>query len=193
MSIKKTDTISFLYKEMDPSEQVEFERLLSDNDNLLIEVESLRNVSKKLEKLPVISAPESVLQSVCDKANKHSASSKQVIRKPLYLATAALMTVGFMAGALIYESADKTGETGTASIGSAGNIESVQNQNSSSANSSREISTWVDRNDVLHFSGAEYDRSDSLMQNSYQRLTPVKNPSKSSDYNLNLHLTGSRQ
>ncbi|WP_069130849.1 anti-sigma factor [Rhodohalobacter halophilus] len=193
MSIKKTDSISYLYNEMDPSEQVEFERLLEKNENLLIEVESLRNVSSKLEKLPELSAPQGVIQSVCEEASHKTASSKRMVKKPIYFATAALLTIGFMAGALIYESNESTGNVGAAVIGSSGSTESVQNQVHTPQNSSREITPWVDRNDVLHFSGLDNERSDSLLQNSYQRLTRVNNPSQNSIYQRNLQLTGSRQ
>ncbi len=190
MSTKKTDTIAYLYKEMDPSEKVEFERLLSKNENLLIEVESLRNVSNKLEELPSISAPDTVIQSVCEQASERNRSAKISRSKPFYFATAAVISIGFMAGALMMESDDVSGGTaGTAAIGSVGSIQATTANNPSA----REITPWVDENDVIHFNGIESDRSDSLLENSYQRLTPITNPSQSNSIQRNLHLTGSRQ
>jgi hypothetical protein len=52
--MRKTDTksIAYLFKEMDPSEEVEFERSLKSNENLLIEVESFRQTNERLQPLP---------------------------------------------------------------------------------------------------------------------------------------------
>lgn len=193
MSIKKTDSIAYLFKEMDPSEKVEFERLLRKNENLLIEVESLRNISNRIEELPEISAPDSILQSVCEQASEINRSSNFVRSKPFYFATAALLSIGFMAGALLIESDETANNTGNASVGSVGSIQTDATNNPAGTTTDREITPWVDENDVIHYTGVESERPDSLLENSYRRLTPVTNPSQNSSYQRNLHLTGSRQ
>jgi anti-sigma factor RsiW len=193
MSIKKTDSIAYLFKEMDPSEKVEFERLLRKNDNLLIEVESLRNISSRIDQLPEISAPDTVIQSVCEQASERKKSSKIVRSKPFYFATAALLSIGFMAGALLIESDETASNTENASVGSVGSIQATSTNNAAGTAADREITPWVDENNILHYTGLESDRSDSLLENSYRRLTPVTNPSQNSSYQRNLHLTGSRQ
>lgn len=193
MSIKKTDSIAYLFKEMDPSEKVEFERLLRKNDNLLIEVESLRNISSRIDQLPEISAPDTVIQSVCEQASERKKSSKIVRSKPFYFATAALLSIGFMAGALLIESDETASDTENASVGSVGSIQATSTNNAAGTAADREITPWVDENNILHYTGLESDRSDSLLENSYRRLTPVTNPSQNSSYQRNLHLTGSRQ
>lgn len=192
MSIKKTDSIAYLFKEMDPSEKVEFERLLRKNENLLIEVESLRNISNRINELPEISAPDSILQSVCEQALEKNRSSKFVRSKPFYFATAALLSIGFMAGALMIESDETANNAGNASVGSVGSIH-TNASNISAGTTDREISPWVDENEIIHYTGVESERPDSLLENSYRRLTPVTNPSQNSSYQRNLHLTGSRQ
>jgi hypothetical protein len=193
MSIKKTDSIAYLFKEMDPSEKVEFERLLRKNDNLLIEVESLRNISSRIDQLPEISAPDTVIQSVCEQASERKKSSKIVRSKPFYFATAALLSIGFMAGALLIESDETASNTDNATVGSVGSIQATSTNNAAGTAADREITPWVDENNILHYTGLESDRSDSLLENSYRRLTPVTNPSQNSSYQRNLHLTGSRQ
>ncbi|PKD45065.1 anti-sigma factor family protein [Rhodohalobacter barkolensis] len=190
MSIKKTDSVAYLFNEMDPSEQVEFERKLRENENLLIEVESLRNIRNKFEELPKISAPDRVIQSICERASEQSTSTSITRKKPFYFAAAALLSIGFMAGALVMDSDNSTGDAGAASFGSVG---SATGTVQSEGNLDREISPWVDRNDILHFSGIEQESSDSLLKDSYQRLTPVNNRLENSVYQRNLHLTGSRQ
>jgi len=193
MSIKKTDSIAYLFKEMDPSEKVEFERLLRKNENLLIEVESLRNISSKIDELPEISAPDNILQSVCEQASEKNRSSKFVRSKPFYFATAALLSIGFMAGALLIESDEAANSAGNASVGSIGSTQTTATNNPAGITSDREITPWVDENDVIHYTGIESERSDSLLENSYRRLTPVTNSSQNSSYQRNLQLTGSRQ
>jgi len=193
MSIKKTDSIAYLFKEMDPSEKVEFERLLRSNENLLIEVESLRNISNRIDGLPEISAPDNILQSVCERASEKNKSPKFVRSKPFFFATAALLSIGFMAGALLIESDESAKSAGNASVGSVGSIQTTATTNSAGMATDREITPWVDKNDIIHYTGVESERQDSLLENSYRRLTPVTNPSQSSSYQRNLHLTGSRQ
>ncbi|MDZ7756871.1 hypothetical protein [Rhodohalobacter sp.] len=193
MSIKKTDSIAYLFKEMDPSEKVEFERLLRKNENLLIEVESLRNISNRIDELPEISAPDNILQSVCEQASENKRSTNFVRSKPFYFATAALLSIGFMAGALMIESDEATNSAGNASVGSIGSTQTTATNNPEGITSDREISPWVDKNDVIHYTGIESERSDSLLENSYRRLTPVTNSSQNSSYQRNLQLTGSRQ
>jgi hypothetical protein len=196
MSTKKTNSVAYLYKEMDPSEKVEFERLLKENENLLIEVESLRSVSNRLDQLPTISAPDHLLESVYETASNQAASSKKSIYKPLYLAAAAVLALGFTAGALVLDSGEQTSVSGTASVGSIGAFSPEIQPRELQGRQSGQNSTWIDRNEVLHFTGSSgittsSDR-DSLLQNSYQRLTPVNDPVQNRAYQRNLHLTGSR-
>ncbi len=197
MSTKKTDSVAYLFKEMDPSEKVEFERLLSKNENLLIEVESLRNIHNSVRKLPDISAPEELLDSVCAQAEQAS-RSRGNRKKPLYFAVAALVSIGFTAGAIIMDhSSESASETGAASIGAVGASGGLTHPEPPVEVPSNDLTPWVDQNEILHFTGntasAETNRTDSLLQNSYQRLKPVNDPSQSRIYQRELHLTGSRQ
>ena len=57
--------IRYLMQEMDPAEEIEFEREMLKNQDLLIEVESLRRTDKKLGKLPLINPPND-----CFRTNK---------------------------------------------------------------------------------------------------------------------------
>ncbi len=196
MSTKKTNSVAYLYKEMDPSERVEFERLLNENENLLIEVESLRSVSSRLDQLPAISAPDHVLESVYSTASQKAVSSKRSIYKPLFLAAAAVVALGFTAGALVYDTGNSPSVSGTASVGAIGAFNPEIQPGETTTGQTNQNSTWIDRNEVIHFTGnsgtvTSSDR-DSLLQNSYQRLTPVHDPAHNRAIQRNLHLTGSR-
>lgn len=69
--------ISYIYNEMDPSEQVEFEREFEQNENLLIEVESLKNVSEKLQDIRLMDPPADLVENIYQQASHTNASAGQ--------------------------------------------------------------------------------------------------------------------
>lgn len=68
MQINDEDCIRYLMREMDPSEEIEFEREMMSNENLLIEVESLRSTYNKVKKLPLKQTPAEILNKVKEQA-----------------------------------------------------------------------------------------------------------------------------
>lgn len=79
MSTGEHKCIRYLMKEMDPSEELEFEYLMREDENLLIEVESLRATFKKTSQLPLKNPPEFLTQNVLNdlKALQSSSSNKK--------------------------------------------------------------------------------------------------------------------
>lgn len=199
--MKKKDirSIAYLYKEMDPSEELEFERALKEDENLLIEVESLRRVQKQLGELPAVSAPEHVLDSVYKKASEKPSGKRFQIPKAAWYSAAALLVAGFMAGALLIDSSGGESEAGQASAGLSSSPFQITGQSNSSPESSngQKVSPWIDNNEMLRFSDrtlhSESADVDSALQESYRKLTPVTEPSQSNLFNRHLHLTGGRQ
>jgi len=55
MSKEDTNSIKYILEEMDPAEEIEFERRMSSNPDLRIEVESIRRMKGKLNSLPELS------------------------------------------------------------------------------------------------------------------------------------------
>jgi hypothetical protein len=49
---------------MDPSEEIEFERKMMSDENLLIEVESLRSTYNKVKQLPIKQVPKEIIDRV---------------------------------------------------------------------------------------------------------------------------------
>ncbi|MEX0823264.1 MAG: hypothetical protein WD008_02680, partial [Balneolaceae bacterium] len=98
MTKKNTDSIAYIYNEMDPAEEVEFERKIRDNENILIEVESLKSLKAKLNQLPLLSPPDYVVDSIC-KAASDGKTKKN--RFPIYSAVAAVLVVGLTSGFLL--------------------------------------------------------------------------------------------
>jgi hypothetical protein len=199
--MKKKDhkSIAYLFKEMDPSEEVEFERSLQSNENLLIEVESLKKVNEKLGSLPRFSAPKDVIEQVCSRAVEKSVKPKTNWIKPFYLATAAIVMVGFTGSILLMDpiSSDNGSASDHAGVGSTNMIYSDQEKQGTLTEGKVRVAPWVDNNDILHFNERLQDSDsaqiDSMLKDSYQRLTPVTDPVQSRKYQRNLQLTGSQQ
>ena len=74
MNNKSDRCISYIYNEMDPSEQMEFERELEQNQNLLIEVETLRKVSSRLQDIRLMDPPAELVEQIYDHASRAHAS-----------------------------------------------------------------------------------------------------------------------
>jgi hypothetical protein len=223
MSKKENRSISFIYDEMDPSERLEFERDLETDSNLLIEVESLKKVSDRLNSLHEIQPSQEVVEAICLNAIHQKRRTKLPFRRSVFFAAAALLLVGMTSGFFLFDvnnntSSEENSASDIASMGGNSSIltESVEettvpslNSNESSvlsatrttttsttSNTSR-VSPWVDNNEVIHFhdrfSAGESASIDSIFRNSMQKLTPVTDPSQSKHFQRNLHLTGSRR
>ncbi|MDX1642569.1 MAG: hypothetical protein R3220_12775, partial [Balneolaceae bacterium] len=91
MSAKENRSIAYIYNEMDPSEKHEFERDLQNDSDLLIEVESLKKVSKNLNQFGYIDPPDHVVQAVYDSARKKSSQSGSDYWRTFFYAAAALI------------------------------------------------------------------------------------------------------
>src|SRR5690625_7192981 len=74
MNNKSDRCISYIYNEMDPSEQMEFERELEQNQNLLIEVETLRKVSGRLQDIRWMDRPAELVEPIYAQGSRAHAS-----------------------------------------------------------------------------------------------------------------------
>ena len=198
MSKKETRSIAYLFDEMDPSEKLEFERDLEIDNNLLIEVETLRNVSERLDKIKVVEPPKHIVESICTIANRNNGSERISYWKPTLYATAALILLGMTSGILLLENTEPNSSdaSGEASISSPFLYENTLTP-SSNVSSSGRVSPWVDNNEVIYFHdrlhASESAAIDSIFRHSFQKLTPVTDPAETRSYPRNLHLTGNRR
>lgn len=183
--------IRYLMKEMDPSEELLMERAMMEDDDLLIEVESLRQTLKRLDKLPEKDPPSHVSESVMEYAAKKAEerNTPNILSfQPLKYAAAAvvLLSVSF-GGYMVYQEMD--GTTTGLSADSNAKTEATQSRtemgdmgipslNVSTIQGNR-AEPWVDNRDVIYFqdqfnsSSAEFD---SILKNSMQKLTPLSSP-----------------
>ena len=77
---KDEGVIRYLMKEMDPSEEIEFERCMMEDENLLIEVECLRRSLEKTKQLPNFNPPESLTEEIPQKATPRVTTAARAIR-----------------------------------------------------------------------------------------------------------------
>ncbi|MFN1834118.1 hypothetical protein AB2B38_002555 [Balneola sp. MJW-20] len=171
--------IRYLMKEMDPSEEMEFERMMREDENLLIEVETLRNTLKKLDQLPEKTPPPHLIEEIKNSTayqNKvlKGQSGSRIIRYSTYTAAA---TVLLIAVSGIYFQFSQPGVSGTG------------------LPEDQTVSPWVDRNEVLRYSGeyavpVEVELSDEYNK-SYDKLRLVESVPVQSPDKQGLILTGS--
>jgi hypothetical protein len=194
MTFDENACIRYLMKEMDPSEELLFEKKMMEDENLLIEVESLRKVNQRLSGLPEIKPPKTISQNIILKASEYH-QNKRTKQRITYFSAAATILVIFVAGAfLIMEENEATAgdsHASEASLGSA-SAPAFELKLESASNS---ITPWVDNNEELHFEDRfNADRAaafDSIMNNSFQRLQPLQDRERRNDRARGLHLTGS--
>lgn len=200
MSDKDIRSVAYLYNEMDPSEKLEFERDLQVDENLLIEVETLRKVTTKLHHIDAVQPPNEVVDAVLKSLeNRKTEAGNRRSKRFVYYSAAAILLIGFTYGFVLKgELNDELpNEAGAASMGSIQNILPASVDNVTRESESNRVMPWIDENEVLHFRdglyGSEASSVDSLLRQSYQKLTPITNPTQSPTARQNLHLTGSRR
>ncbi len=86
--------IKYVFDELDPSEITLVEQAMIHDQNLLIEVESLKSTWKKIRNLPELTPPSNISETIIDQAIDYS-SQQQFFgnswRNPGLLATAAIV------------------------------------------------------------------------------------------------------
>jgi len=148
MQINDEDCIRYLMREMDPSEEIEFEREMMSNENLLIEVEILRSTYNKVKKLPLKQPPTEILDKIREQA---VSTQKKNIRSSLNLfgwlgkavAVAATLLLLLSSGFYFFEPVANVFNT---------------TENNAQVLPNTSVQPWVDRNQVIKVS----DRIDAI-------------------------------
>lgn len=194
MSTSEHNCIRYLMKEMDPSEELEFEHLMREDENILIEVESLRATYKKTAHLPLINPPENITQNILHDLKQLQSSNKSLSSKRLLFAAkglAAAVVVAALTGSYIYfQDYSAAGETAAPE----------------QVTENTEIQPWVDINEVI---GLPYQIKNTgaasvygsrvsgnwtnEVQQSYEKLKLVKYFNVKPGSNSGFHLTGTSE
>lgn len=195
MKFDENDSIRYLMKEMDPSEEFLFEKRMEEDEDLLIEVESLRRVVHRLSDLPEMDPPRHLSRNLVLQASAHLNRRKRRTQA-MYLTAAASVLLAFLAGALLFQDTSTTNGFDTVESPRAENALPITATGTQS--SSEELAPWVDHEQDLHFmdrySADQTESYDSLLHHSYQQLRPVQGASgQLQDRQRGLHLTGQSQ
>lgn len=182
--------IRYLMKEMDPSEEVEFERSMMEDEDLLIEVESLRKTLQKTQALPQIHPPHHITESVLNQAKEYR--SKQLLStriKELPYINYAAAAVVIIALGIGYSFTQWNSSDVPLSSASVNSIDQ----------SSSDVKPWVDKNNILKV--ADGYNSNGNRQSMYMDGEWAKNGAKLIQVNAtsngfrevpkNIQLTGS--
>jgi hypothetical protein len=191
----ENDCIRYLMKEMDPSEEVLMERAMMEDDDLLIEVESLRQTLKRLDDLPEKNPPAHLTEAILEKASEHAEKRKPshiLSVQPVRYAAAAVLIIGVSVGSLwVYQ--DSSSKDASRENLQASEMVAPMDMNFLPA---QNVSTepWVDRQNVLYFhdqfneSSTEYD---SIMKKSTEKLRPLSSPFYYNTGSRSIQMTGS--
>ncbi|TVQ65418.1 MAG: hypothetical protein EA360_09565 [Balneolaceae bacterium] len=204
MSHKKNRTISYLYQEMDPSERMEFERELKQDENLLIEVESLKSVQRKLSSVNTINPPAQMIEDLCRDLKLKNRTRRNIQSRNFMLAAVALFlavstTLAYLfTDSPVYETSG-SGANHDVTLGGPGGL--LQPVTAEPMIFSREETTtvepWVDSNEIIYFTDrfhpGQASALDSVYHQSMQRLTPVAVPSEKASPVRQFQLTGTRR
>ena len=197
MSKKDTRTIAYIFNEMDPSEEVEFLRELENNSNLLIEVETLRNVNGQFDNLPKMDPPKHIVKSVQDFAKNQKKNTLTKHSSPLYLAVAAVIVIGLTTGIFMLDDQSSTNSGNSQEASVTGSTSLTQSPVQLNQHSAKDVTPWVDRNEILYFqSRSQFGNAanfDSIRANSQEKLIRVTDPVHTRIYQGHLHLTGNRR
>ncbi len=190
------DVIRYLMDEMDPAQEVLMERAMMEDDDLLIEVESLRQTMKRLDDLPEKEPSSELTDSIIEQAAEHKKSWITIPQIPNYVykyAAVLLLGMGLSSGFwVMYGSSDEPEQDGTQAASVEASLPvSFQTVSTEQA----EVEPWVDHNNVLYFQDQFNTNStayQSIIEASMKKLTPLSGPPLPSYRVRNLQLTGAQ-
>jgi anti-sigma-K factor RskA len=209
MRNENNDCIRYLMKEMDPSEELLMERAMMEDEDLLIEVESMRQTLKKLDKLPEKNPPselsDQIMEQAAAQAQKNRASTISSFKPAFKYAVAATIALTLTAGGAwfyIGSEGDNRQQLSTASTSNDAETEVTTGSSGFALDTQlfqtimaqeEEVEPWVDRNNVLHFNGQTLDDTsyEALLEESQQKLRLIEQPSVNSRPARSFQLTGS--
>lgn len=175
-------SIRYVLNDLDPSEEVVIERLMGEDENVLIEVESLRNTYRKLGNLPTINAPARLLDTIVEESASRATGKPKVtpvfnLRNLSYAAAASIL----IAGGVIWQL--NSGNYGLPMVMDEGVEETTNHEQYSSP--------WIDRRDIMHVS--TFGVGSELVPDSVlNRLRPIDGETSLPQVPRQVQLTGTQ-
>ncbi|MDZ7715512.1 MAG: hypothetical protein U5J95_04800 [Balneolaceae bacterium] len=194
--------IRYLMKEMDPSEEVLMERAMMEDDDLLIEVECLRQTFQRLDNLPDKEPPAHLTESIISQAAEYKENQRSYLslvpeNSFKYAVAASVVIALTLGGFWVMDNGNATvneDQNRSASVASdASQFPIISNSFEVTPVKAGEAKPWIDRNDVIRFED-QYNQAnaefDTILNNSMQKLTPITEPFTGSAGSRSLQMTG---
>lgn len=195
--------IKYLMNELDPAEIVLVEKKMGSDPNFLIEVECMRRTLKRLDKLPVMSPSDEVVDQVCAKAVEYRKSVapvplvNRIFQDARYASAAAILIIGVSAGSwFVFNS----------SSSQTNSVQNYQFQNTtapisgtSGQQADNEVNPWVDHNNILNIQSLNSNGNtpnavaDSSILKSLHKLRALNNSVGSSTTSPEIELARQKQ
>ena len=182
--------IRYLMKEMDPSEEVLMERAMMEDDDLLIEVESMRQTLHRLDDLPEKKPSADLSASIIQQAAEHKEQGRSWPHVPTQVYKyAAVLLIGMGLGSGVWLMIDSSPSGNDAT-----NAAAIVTDFANTSTQQTDTKPWVDRENVIYYQDM-FNRQSSdynaILETSMQKLTPVDGSFRSNTGTRNLQLTGS--
>ncbi len=193
MNNEENNVIRYLMNEMDPSQEVLMERAMMEDDDLLIEVESLRQTMRRLNDLPEKEPSKELTDAVLEQAAEQKTKWYHLptIPNEVYkYAAVLLLGIGLSSGFWLMMDADES----SSDLADNASVELPASFQTASTDQSG-VEPWVDNNNVLYFQdqfNANSSAYQSIIEASMQKLTPLQGPPVPTFRSRNLQMTGAQ-
>jgi hypothetical protein len=194
MSKKDTKSIKYVLNEMDPAEKIEFEREMNRDPDLLIEVESIKRMQRRLKQLPEFTPPRELSESLLSFAAEESMRTREGGKNMRFFLAAAVVLFGLTTGSLFLDNPFNTDANYQATINLSSPAMNVLDSNQITG--TEKVTPWVDRNNVLKLSGFEtgsFNSQSGEINENQSKLRPADNTLYRNTVTRSLHLTGSNR
>jgi len=217
MRNEDNDCIRYLMKEMDPSEELLMERAMMEDEDLLIEVESMRQTLQKLDKLPrrkpSAEVTDFINQKAAEQAQKNRERNQPSFTPVVKYAVAATLALTITAGgAWFFMGSENRSQTETvssvtteqsnSSMAASSDYQMVnsrssqppQSSDAAAVNGHTRVEPWVDRQNILRFEENFSNQNASyqaLIRTATQKLQPMENTTPNTQRFNSIQLTGS--
>lgn len=148
LPIENELSVKYILNELDPSEETMMEEAMLNDQDLLIEVESMRRTLRRCEELPEFEAPQLLLDGVMEEVASYQAGRNQVVRLRSLrnFSYAAAATVLIAGGTAWYIQGGGTKGVNTA------NQSALMETTVDAGFADPAQTPWIDRRDILHVS-----------------------------------------
>lgn len=177
------DSIKYVYNEMEPTERLEFERRMDEDQNLLIEVETIKKTRSRLKSIPVLEPPQAVVQNILDQSAGNRSSGFSLSNA--LMAAVILFTVS--AGYMTMSDDQRSGI-----LGESGRADMPDDAAGATSAGFSQAQPWVDYNEVLYLDQTSGGKMvpDSMVSRVQPMLRPVTRNVQNSFLKSQVVLTG---